>query len=96
MSSYDPARSFQVNYEYNGITGIVRAVNNGHPLLTGVAPDDENHSPVSGKWELYLISVPEGISPVNLGDVNEDGFINITDVTVLINYLLTDTWSEER
>ena len=88
MSSYDPARSIQVNYEYNGITGIVRAVNNGHPLLTGVAPDDENHSPVSGKWELYLISVPEGISPVNLGDVNEDGFINITDVTVLISYLL--------
>ena len=24
------------------------------------------------------------------GDVNDDGFINITDVTVLINYLLTD------
>ena len=30
------------------------------------------------------------------GDVNEDGQVNITDVTALINYLLTDRWPEDN
>ena len=35
-------------------------------------------------------------SQVIRGDVNEDGKVNITDVTVLINYLLTDCWPEDN
>ena len=29
------------------------------------------------------------------GDVNQDGLVNISDVTCLINYLLTDSWPDE-
>ena len=51
-------------------------------------PDDSGHSPVSDKWELYVISATEVMSPVLIGDVNEDGEVNIADVTRLIDYLL--------
>ena len=37
----------------------------------------------------YTIDIPE--PTIVPGDVNQDGFINIADVTALINYLLNDT-----
>ena len=46
----------------------------------------------NNKAQMYIISVTEAEDqPVGLrGDVNNDGFVNISDVTDLINYLLTD------
>ena len=86
MSSYDPETAIRENYGYE-LTGIVRALDGGHHL-NGVMPDDSGHSPVSDKWELFVISVTEVMSPVLIGDVNEDGEVNIADVTRLIDYLL--------
>ena len=85
MSTFDPANSIRVNYGYD-LTGIVRAI--GGNMLQGVSPDDAEHSPVSDKWELYVISVDETYTPIMLGDVNEDGAVTIKDVTDLIDYLL--------
>jgi hypothetical protein len=85
MASFDPASSIRVNYGY-GLTGIVRAIDSN--LLNGIAPDDAGHSPVSNKWELYLVSATQTQVPVNLGDVNDDGFVTIKDVTILIDFLL--------
>lgn len=90
MSSYDPEKSIRVNYQYNGLTGIVKAIGADTQLLASFSPDDAEHSPVSDKWELYLISATEAVAPLMLGDVNNDGKISIADVTALINYLLTD------
>ena len=86
MSSYDPENSIRVNYLYEGLTGIVRAID----ARTGFSPDDPEHSPVSDKWELYIISATEPVAPVLVGDVNNDGRVNITDVTTLISFLLSD------
>ena len=85
MASFDPASSIRVNYGY-GLTGIVRAIDSN--LLNGIAPDDAGHSPVSNKWELYLVSATQTQVPVKLGDVNDDGFVTIKDVTILIDFLL--------
>ena len=87
MSTYVPGSTIQVNYEYNGITGIVRAIDDSQ-LLLGFSPDDAEHSPVSDMWELYLISAPEGIAPYMMGDVNNDGYVDISDVTILISRAL--------
>ena len=89
MSSFNPASTIRVNREYE-MTGIVRAVD---VMLAAVAPDDAQHSPVSGKWELYVIGVTEVSAPALVGDVNGDGKRNISDVTFLINLLLTGTAS---
>ena len=89
MSSFNPQSTIRENYGYS-MTGIVRAVGGGQQLLAGPVPDGAVHSPVSDKWELYVISVDESYSPVMLGDVNNDGHISITDVSVLIDYLLDD------
>ena len=43
---------------------------------------------MSNKWELYLVSATQTQVPVNLGDVNDDGFVTIKDVTILIDFLL--------
>ena len=86
MSSYDPETAIRENYGYE-MTGIVRALYDGQNL-NGVMPDDSGHSPVSDKWELYVISATEVMSPSLIGDVNEDGEVNIADVTRLIDYLL--------
>jgi hypothetical protein len=86
MSSYDPETAIRENYGYE-MTGIVRALDGGQNL-NGVMPDDSGHSPVSDKWELYVISATEVMSPSLIGDVNEDGEVNIADVTRLIDYLL--------
>ena len=40
--------------------------------------------------EVYIISATEVSSQTLVGDVNEDGFVNITDVTDLIDMLLSD------
>ena len=85
MASFNPQKSIQVNYGYT-MTGIVRAVDAGQMMAT--SPDGAEHSPVSGKWELYVISVTEALSPVLLGDVNGDGFVTIADVTLLVDYML--------
>ncbi|MBR5725262.1 MAG: starch-binding protein [Muribaculaceae bacterium] len=90
MSSYDPESTIRVNYLYDGLTGIVRAIDAGQQMLAGFSPDDAEHSPVSDKWELYLISATEPVAPVLIGDVNNDGKLSIADVTGLINYLLSD------
>ncbi len=88
MSTFDPESSIRVNYGYE-MTGIVRALRGGsQQLLAGVKPDNAEHSPVSDKWEFYIISATETMSPGMLGDVNEDGFVTVADVTVLINYVL--------
>ena len=87
MSSFDPENTICVNYEY-GLTGIVRALNGGQGLQASFSPDDAEHSPVSDKWELYIVGVTEAIAPFLLGDVNKDGRISISDVTTLINYVL--------
>ena len=89
MSSFNPENTIRENYGYT-LTGIVRALEGNQLLSAGVSPDDAGHSPVSDKWELYIISATETMSPVVivLGDVNEDGLVNIVDVTVLINYMM--------
>ena len=75
----------RVNYGYE-MAGIVRAIDGGVQLSAG--PDPADHSPVSDKWELYVISVNETMAAGLLGDVNDDGVVNIADVTSLIDYLL--------
>ena len=86
MASFDPRNTIRANNGYE-LTGIVRAIDSGQTML-GIAPDDSGHSPVSGKWELYMITATEIYSAVVVGDVNEDGMVNIADVTCLIDYLL--------
>ncbi len=81
----NPETSIQVNHGYD-LTGIVRAVDGN--LLQGVTPDDAAHSPVSDKWELFVISVTETHTPVLRGDANDDGDVDINDVTTIIDYLL--------
>ena len=85
MTSFDPEASIRVNYMYD-MNGIVRALSGNS--LQGISPDDAGHSPVSDKWELYVISVSETYAPVLRGDVNVDGEVDINDVTALIDYLL--------
>ena len=86
MASFDPRNTIRANNGYE-LTGIVRAIDSGQTML-GIAPDDSGHSPVSGKWELYMITATEIYLAVVVGDVNEDGMVNIADVTCLIDYLL--------
>lgn len=86
MATFDPTATIRENYGYT-MTGIVKAV----PQVMGIAPDGAEHSPISNKWEVYLISATETHVPIMVGDVNKDGKVNIADVTALINYLLGDT-----
>jgi hypothetical protein len=83
----DTRNTIRVNNGYE-LTGIVRAID-GVQQMMGIVPDDSDHSPVSNLWELYMISATETYSAVVLGDVNEDGVVNIADVTCLIDYLLS-------
>ena len=87
MSSFNPETSIREGYQY-ALTGIVRAIDGG-ASLQGFSPDDANHSPVSDKWELYIVSVNEALAPFILGDVNGDEEVDINDVTALIAYVLT-------
>ena len=88
MSTFDPQSSIKLNYGYR-MTGIVRAITGQQ--LAQVNPDDAGHSPVSGKWELYIVSATETMAPpALLGDVNGDNEFNISDVILFINYLLND------
>ena len=89
MASYNPETSIREKYGYT-LTGIVRAVEDGSQLLAGVRPDDADHSPVSDKWELYIISATETMTAGLLGDVNGDKEVNISDVILFINYVLND------
>ena len=87
MSSFNPESSIRVNYGYE-LAGIVRTMDDSQQLGAGFSPDDAGHSPVSDKWMLYLVGVTDTHVPVLLGDANDDGFVTIKDVTVLIDYLL--------
>ncbi len=87
LSTFNPESTIRVNYGYE-MTGIVRTLDGSGQMLAGVNPDDSGHSPVSDKWELYIISITEDMAPVLLGDANDDGLVNIADVTTLIDYLL--------
>ena len=87
MPSFNPENSIKVNCGYE-MLGIVRAVDGSQQLLAGMTPDGPEHSPVSDKWELYVINVTETMTPVLLGDANDDGVVNISDVTTLIDYML--------
>ena len=87
MASYNPQKSIRVNYEYQ-LTGIVRAVGGVQLLQAAATPDDSGHSPVSDKWELYIVSVTEALAPILRGDVNDDGNVTISDISTLIDYLL--------
>ena len=84
MSSYEPGNTIHKNYQYE-LTGIVRAISD---VQLGFTPDDAQHSPVSNKWELYIISVNDVQPYIFLGDVNDDGKLSIADVTCLIDFLL--------
>ena len=88
MTSFNPETSIREGYQY-ALMGIVRAIDGGVGLQAAFTPDDANHSPVSDKWELYIVSVNEALAPFMLGDVNDDGEIDINDVTALIAYVLT-------
>ena len=87
MSTFSPDGTFKVNCGYE-MLGIVRAVDGSQHLLAGMSPDGPEHSPVSDRWELYAINATETMTPVLLGDANDDGVVNISDVTTLIDYLL--------
>ena len=87
MSTFNPQGTIKVNCGYE-MLGIVRAVGGGQTLLAGMSPDSPEHSPVSDRWELYAINATETMTPVLLGDANDDGVVNISDVTTLIDYLL--------
>ena len=92
MLAFDPEKSIRPNYGYD-MAGIVRAIDGNGMLLGAISPDGPEHSPVSDKWELYIISVTETMSPGLLGDMNDDGLINITDVTLLISATLNENYS---
>ena len=87
MSTFSPDGTFKVNCGYE-MLGIVRAVDGGQTLLAGMSPDSPDHSPVSDRWELFAINATETMTSVQLGDANDDGVVNISDVTTLIDYLL--------
>ena len=45
---------------------------------------------------IFLMAFSSVASAQNIkGDLNDDGTVNISDVTILINYLLTDSWGDE-
>lgn len=78
--------------------------NSGALVTFNVTASDEFDAPATIELRNTMFTTAAGIEvafgnefcnvtiPVMemIGDVNGDGFINITDVTVLINYLLTD------
>ena len=87
LVSFNPESTIRENYGYE-MMGIVRAIDTGNQMFSAISPDGAEHSPVSDKWELYIIKATETHTPVMIGDVNEDGKVNISDVTTLISYLL--------
>ena len=80
FADYD-GMTLQEGREYNDIKAIVKAMSSS---AVDVLPGDESH--VSTLWEAYLISV--GRDAFMLGDVNDDGLIDVDDVTCLISYVL--------
>lgn len=88
MSTFNPDSTVREGYQYR-LTGIVRAIDSTTGLQAGFSPDDAEHSPASDLWQLYIISVDESLAPGLIGDVNEDGEVDINDVTDLIRFVLT-------
>ena len=41
-------------------------------------------------WMIYIIEELLGLSDIHLGDINEDGILNILDVVLIINIILYD------
>ena len=84
----------QGGYVYNDVKAIVKAISDNVTLTDGgMAPDDATHSPISTRWEVYLISVGEGHQAMVFmpGDVNHDGIVDVTDVTTTISVALGGT-----
>ena len=70
------------------MTGIVRAIDSGR-LIQSANPDDPSHSPVSTKWELYVINVTEAQPDFIRGDVDGNGIVDISDLSFMIDLLLS-------
>ena len=87
-------QTLQRGYVYNDVKAIVKAISDNVTLTDGgMAPDDATHSPISTRWEVYLISVGEGHQAMVFmpGDVNHDGIVDVTDVTTTISVALGGT-----
>ena len=60
---------------------------NNNPLFACYNEDSSIKTPV------YIFKVQGDEPVIVLGDVNEDGFVNVTDVTMLINAVVNDDYS---
>ncbi len=72
----------QVKFDYNQTTGVFS--NPTHPIGIGI-----NKTGYLNLLDYYDAELTPVNTPSKLGDVNRDGRVNISDVTVLITYLLT-------
>ncbi len=72
----------QVKFDYNQTTGVFS--NPTHPIGIGI-----NKTGYLNLLDYYDAELTPANTPSKLGDVNRDGRVNISDVTVLITYLLS-------
>ena len=72
----------QVKFNYNQTTGVFS--NPTHPIGIGI-----NKTGYLNLLDYYDAELTPVNTPSKLGDVNRDGLVNISDVTVLITYLLS-------
>ena len=72
----------QVKFNYNQTTGVFS--NPTHPIGIGI-----NKTGYLNLLDYYDAELTPVNTPSKLGDVNRDGLVNISDVTMLITYLLS-------
>ena len=72
----------QVKFNYNQTTGVFS--NPTHPIGIGI-----NKTGYLNILDYYDAELTPANTPSKLGDVNRDGLVNISDVTMLITYLLS-------
>ena len=72
----------QVKFNYNQTTGVFS--NPTHPIGIGI-----NKTGYLNILDYYDAELTPVNTPSKLGDVNRDGLVNISDVTMLITYLLS-------
>ena len=75
-------KSNSANVEVIG-DGYIKGVKTGTAIITATTTDGSN---LSASCRVTVISNSSGIL---LGDVDDNGFVNIDDVVVLIDYLLS-------